>query len=213
MKKRAVFLAFLLLALFSTGVAQADILFSNFGPGDTFLTGAGVPVGVFGMTNLNEPAMGFTPSATAQLGSIDFVTSLISGTNEVHLSLVNDDQGVPLGSTLESWTFIDEMGTFNTATIPILTAGSITHPTLTAGTPYWLVASAPVSDTSAVWNFNPISDSGPRSFSTDGGSTWSASTDNIQSVFRVNSVPEPSTVLLLGAGLAGVGIMRRKFKK
>ncbi len=212
MKKRVFFLAFLLLALLSTGVAQADI-FSNFGPGDTFVTGVGVPVGVFGMTNLNEPAMGFTPSATAQLGSIDFVTSLISGTNEVRLSLVNDDQGVPLGSTLESWTFTNEMGAFGAATIPILTADSIFHPTLTAGTPYWLVASAPVSDTSAIWNFNSISESGPRSFSTDGGSTWSASADNIQTVFRVNSIPEPSTLLLLGAGLAGVGLMRRRFKK
>ena len=27
------------------------------------------------------------------------------------------------------------------------------------------------------------------------------------------SVPEPSTILLLGAGLAGVGILRRRFKK
>lgn len=31
--------------------------------------------------------------------------------------------------------------------------------------------------------------------------------------FTYNQVPEPATILLVGAGLAGVGILRRRFKK
>ena len=39
-----------------------------------------------------------------------------------------------------------------------------------------------------------------------------SSTGNYISGIAMTSVPEPSTILLLGAGLAGVGILRRRFK-
>ena len=38
-------------------------------------------------------------------------------------------------------------------------------------------------------------------------------TNNLSFNVTTNAVPEPSTILLLGAGLAGVGFMRRRFKK
>lgn len=218
MKQFKVFLIFLVLSLLSTGVSQADILFNNFGPGDTYNTTLALRVagGTSGAPSEQESAVGFMPNATAQIGSIDFVASLFRGTNEITLSLVNNNQGVPdtVSSTLESWTFTGQMGQFGT-TAPILTADSILNPLLQAGTFYWLVMSPPVSDTWAEWNVNSIGDIGPVSFSFDGGSTWSVGQPASRGVFRVNStaVPEPSTILLLGAGLAGVGLMGRRFKK
>lgn len=104
------------------------------------------------------------------------------------------------------------MGTVGTP-LPILTADSISNPLLLVGTPYWLIASAPISDTLAIWNQNSIGDIGPVSESNDNGATWQSNRVQDRGAFRVNSVPEPSTFLLLVAGLAGVGILRRRVKK
>ena len=47
----------------------------------------------------------------------------------------------------------------------------------------------------------------------EGGNSISALIQNGSVSVSVSAVPEPSTFLLLGAGLAGVGLMRRRFRK
>ncbi len=70
--------------------------------------------------------MSFMPSVTADLASIDFAMGLASGTNEVDLSLVNDNGGLPTGSPLESWT-INNLCTFGNLN-PVLTVAAVSHP-------------------------------------------------------------------------------------
>jgi len=92
----------------------------------------------------------------------------------VSLRLTEDDAGLP-GPTLESWTIpvtggVEE-ATGNGSTI------------LAAGTPYWLVASAPGPD-DGLWFWSLLGDRGTRAeFSA--GSGWSLFRDSPRGAFRV----------------------------
>ncbi|SPQ02049.1 conserved exported hypothetical protein [Candidatus Sulfobium mesophilum] len=52
------------------------------------------------------------------------------------------------------------------------------------------------------WNGDPLT-----------GGTFIESAQDRSSPYKATVIPEPSTFLLLGAGLAGMGLLRRKFKK
>jgi hypothetical protein len=54
---------------------------------------------------------------------------------------------------------------------------------------------------------------GTTAFSRDGGKTWSPRGNGNIGAFDVRgitSVPEPSTLVLLGSGLLGIAVVRRK---
>jgi len=146
---------------------------------------------------------------------------LRSGTNEVLVSLETDSGGVP-GAILESIDVVGAMSSFDSPSL--VTATSVLHSALVAGTPYWLVVSAPVSDTSAAWFANStgaIGGPGTFAFNQAGSLTgpWLGSDlSGTLLAFQIDGlgpapVPEPASVTLPGIGAAGMIAHRWQTRK
>ncbi len=76
---------------------------------------------------------------------------------------------------------------------------SVAHPTLTAGTQYWITVSSSVNFAIA-WNDNSTGDASDQAISSDGGASWFSPSGMTPSAYEVDgatSVPEPSTTILL----------------
>jgi len=199
--------------LFAVTPAQADIIFSDFGPGYGFYTGAGWLIsGVNSSWGLNTVAMDFTPGATYTLTQIDVAVGWDSGTNGVTLSLNDSVSGLP-GVALETWNLT---GLLRDG-VAIDTVTPLTRINLVAGTQYWIVA-AGLSDTMAGWSWNDIGETGNLAADL-GSSGWRSYSGMRQGAFDVlgsssssSSTPEPAAALCAAAGLGLFAIFRRKRK-
>lgn len=184
------------LALVGTAPARAGVIFSNFGPGDSFNDGGGFTIGL-GQTAGN--AFVVPGGSDYTLDSITAALTFANGpVNEVILSLETDQNNQP-GAILESWTIdnLPRTGLPASAT----TVDSTLHPLLQAGVQYWVVASNPDPSfqSSNTWNFTSPDVQGTVWTNNSGTSVAS------QSAFSVSgssAVPEPATLTLsLIAGL------------
>jgi hypothetical protein len=190
------------------------IVFNNFDTGGIYRIDAGWTV------SNASPAAGvgsitvghvFTPSLTGFVSDIWLAASLLYGSNSLDMALMSDSSGQP-GSVLESWNFVDDMGPFGSWSSPLHAIGNGTTE-IFSGNIYWLVASAPLEGTHAVWNVNSVGDFGPQAYTQNGGS-WITGASPERGAFRVavNPIPEPSALFLFGAGLMGIGILTKRFK-
>ena len=198
--------------------SRADTIYTNLDGGTTYNCCGGWGVGNFG--DIYDIAMPFTvPVGPAySLTQIEIALSLFGGgTNSALVRLLNDSGGLP-GGSIDSWGLGPLPGFGFPGLVSTIqssqTISGIAGITLSGGTQYWLAAFPGDPSTQATWNLNTTGASGPFAVSTNDGSTWRSdnSTLGAFAVYGnpVSGVPEPSTMLLLGTGLAGLFVCRRR---
>ena len=190
--------------------ADSVDLFNTFGPGHTYnCCEAYSEIGA--TRGIDIVAMAFTPTTTSPLFAIDLAIGSNGVNDQFTLDLMSSTGGLP-GSILESWSLTT---TFVLCDHCFETALSTLHPVLQMGTQYWLVV-LPSSDMNGGW-FLSNSALGTTASSTDLGNTWTLQGNGQMGAFDVRSaatVPEPSTLVMLGSGLLGItAAARRKLLK
>ena len=176
---------------------------------------------------LDDDAQGIVSSGT--LRAVSFTTAstpfyvttatlrlvnYISTTDTALLSLRLDDGGAPSDSIYA--LLIAPVSASNTVNNFVFTTTSAV--TLAGNTTYWLVIAATSNTETFSWTRpeDPVTPTGIATFgvqaiSEDSGAEWSDGGSGPHS-FAINGVPEPSTALLCGLGLAGV-LFSRRFRR
>jgi hypothetical protein len=199
---------------------KADSIYSNFGPGFSYFDGNGVIVsnGSIDYSVAEE----FSPTADYDLSTIEFVASTKTPdpANTVSVSIYADNGGVPAATALETITLTGQLAAFDGTLSPVLTATSLAHPELIAGSQYWLVMDGPAAEY-LVWDNN--STLGVGYLETNGSAGQWVLPNPFESetngVFEVDgtldspTAPEPRTWMLLAGGLGLIiGMSRRRSK-
>lgn len=205
-----------LMLLMAGSAVSATVLYSTFGPGDSFdghrlqYVGWGDAVGA-GFEN-RQVANRFTVGLGAEVTSYRVAVS--------HFSVGDPGQGLLSlwsGSTAPTTLVEPDIGfDIGRGNALIATIDSLLHPVLMPGETYWLVLAAPESPELFRWyqSDQPISPDWDLQFRDDVHGWTSAGT--MASAFDINgagaSAPEPATALLVGAALLVAGLARRRYR-
>jgi hypothetical protein len=174
---------------------SADVIFSNFGPGDSsdLTDGYGMNRASQGGGSFPRVAGSFTPSFTGSLDSLSLAANLLTGPefslNQLDVNLRADRAGTP-GSIIESFRISNQMS----EGASVVSATSTLHPTLAPGSRYWLEASVPSSPdpgfTAIVWRFNSTGDIGLVQNNRNG--IADQITTSVEPAFRLSGTPAPA---------------------
>ena len=184
------------------GELHAGIIYSNLGPGDTFIINRDYD------SNFNVMATTFVTTSGGNLGDIS--TPIFSLHSPVTFGLYTDSGGSP-GTLLESWS----------ATVPgfpgvLTTLTSVPHPLLSADTPYWFViplTAAQKDEVAWYWNNQGLN-----------GGVWAGNLNALLQfspaspvpaiqLASIAALPEPSVLLLVAGGLPALAFWRANRRK
>ena len=195
-------------------IASGDVIYSNFGAGDTYDLEYGWTLAYGGPLGGDsyEDAVAFTVTGgDFYFDSADVAVNHFWGPDLVHFNLHADDNGSP-GSILDSSSASGVIAS-GTQSSP-MTANFGGDLILQNGQTYWLALRTDEQDAWLSWAFNIVDDFGLRAWQVNNG-PWnptlgSPGTDSERGVFRINgtAVPAPGMAALLA--IAGAVRIRRR---
>jgi len=183
--------------------AAPQVAFSTIdGSGGSYFAGGSV----VGGSAFQGPADRFVPSVSGLLSSVQLGLRYIETPQSVQVQIRADDAlGWP-GAILASGIV-----TASTSDTFSLTSFVPANPVqLSTGTGYWAAVLPLSSDTFLAWG-QSLYANGTLAMSQDGGGSWGIGPPPQRlDAFRVNVIPEPSTLALLGPGALALAMMRRR---
>jgi hypothetical protein len=203
---------------------RADVIFSNFGPSQTYVGNSWWDVGAVAGGSSQVVAFSFIPTETATLTGADLaVAAVAGGATPLNVFIESNSGGAP-GAILDALTQSGSIPAYPTTAVVNYDC-VVTCSTLNGGTTYWIVAQAEDPLNTAGWLFS-FADTGTWYFNALNSETgpWTVANANSFSAFDVTGTqtigvtsapvpdtPEPASLALLGSGLLGiVAVARRK---
>ena len=209
----------LALCLGSLPAMAQTTFFTDLGTGtNVYQEGTGWTVSGTGTIGTSFTAANlFTSLASGAVSQIDLGVGYAGGTNAFYAAVFTDNNGLP-GTQLYRTDNLSSSQTFG-GCCGLVTITGITGLDLTAGQQYFVVLGPETLNSTVfeAWNWNSQGVNGLDLYSTNGGTNWNSNgTGNPLGAFDIlgssgqGTVPEPSSLLLLGTGFVGAFSTLRK---
>jgi len=206
-------------------MADQTTFFNDFGPGNSYIPtiGGTIAGSASGLGESYTRANEFTSEATGSVSQIDWAVGYLSGTNSFFAALYTANGNAP-GTLIQQWNGLSSNQNFGYC-CGVVTVSGISGLTLSAGQSYFMVLGPTDLDSTTyeAWNINDqnvngldlYANTGCQNGSGDGCRWINTGVRNISAFDIVGaSVPEPSSLVLLGSGLAGaLATVRKKLMR